>query len=367
MRILLCAGTRPNFVKIAPIYHSAKKKGVSVDILHTGQHYDYLLNNVFFEQLQIPDPAINLEVTGSSREEVIEKIALGVSSFLNKNKYDFVITVGDVNSTLGCSIGAKRAGTSVAHVESGLRSNDKRMPEDANRVETDKICDYLFISEPDGIINLKLEGKYNTKTCFYVGNVMIDSLYNNLKEIEQIKLPKNLVFGAKSYCLVTLHRPSNVNEKLRLKRILKFLNWLSGQIKVVFPMHPRTKVSIEKFGYYELLKPLILSEPLGYFEFLHLEKYAKFIITDSGGAQEETSIFNVPCITMRANTERPVTIFNGTSFLAGEDLRLAKYYTELALANKLTKKSNIKLWDGKTSERIIAMLLKLFREERQKY
>lgn len=364
MKILLCAGTRPNFIKIAPLYHAAQKYGVATDIFHTGQHYDYMLNKVFFEQLKMPEPIKNLEVSSGTREEVLEKIATGLNQFLNNNKYDFVITVGDVNSTLGCAIGGKRAGVPIVHVESGLRSNDKRMPEDANRVETDQISDILFISEPDGIANLKKEGKFKKSTCFYVGNVMIDSLMNHQKEIENVQLPEHINLPSKSYCLVTIHRPSNANEKLRLKRILRFLNWLGGQIKVIFSVHPRTMKSILDFGYAHLLNKLIITEPLGYFEFLHLEKHAKFVITDSGGAQEETSIFGVPCITMRANTERPITIFKGTSFLAGEDLRLARYYTELALDNKLTKKSNIKLWDGHASERIIKKLQELYKNRK---
>lgn len=356
MKILLCAGTRPNFVKIAPLYTEAIKQGIDVKILHTGQHYDFSLNQVFFDQLGLPKPDIQLEAPLSQGRQYVDDMATLVKDSLSRDSFDYALTVGDVYSTLGSTLGCRAANIPVAHVEAGLRSHDERMPEEANRLEVDRIADFKFISEPDGVINLKIAGLYNEKTCFLVGNVVIDNLLNNMSKIDNAEMPSNLVLPPKSYILTTLHRPSNVDEKERVGDLLRFLDDLSKTIKIVLPLHPRTKLHIEEFGLTHLLKKIIVVEPLGYFQFLHLLKNSKFIITDSGGAQEESSILNIPCITIRCNTERPITILKGTSVLAGEDIRLLDYYTTLAMEGRLTKQFNYELWDGKASERILNIL-----------
>lgn len=359
MKLLLCAGTRPNFVKIAPLYHQCVKQGVEVRILHTGQHYDFNLNQIFFDQLGIPNPDINLEIEPKPGREYIEEITNSVQKYLEENPIDFVITVGDVNSTLGCTLGSKKAHIPVAHVESGLRSHDMRMPEEINRLEIDRVADIKFVSEPDGLINLKNEGLYSKEKCFLVGNVVIDNLLNNLDNIEKAKLPANLKYKQGEYALATIHRPSNVDEKTRLRKILKILNSTSKRLPIIMPLHPRTKSKIKEFGYEDLIKDLIITEPLGSFQFLHLLKNSKFIVTDSGGAQEESTQFGVPCITMRANTERPITIISGSSVLAGEDPRLLQYYLRLGMEGRLRKGNGYDLWDGKACERIIDILLSI--------
>jgi len=360
MKILLCAGTRPNFVKIAPLYHQCKKQGIEVRILHTGQHYDFNLNQIFFDQLGIPTPDINLDIEKSSGEEYIKAISNSVSEYLQENPVDFVVTVGDVNSTVGCTLGAKKVNFPVVHVESGLRSHDMRMPEEVNRIKVDKMADIKFVSEPDGVINLVNEGLYSKDTCFLVGNVVIDNLLNNLDNIERAELPADLIYEPKTYALATLHRPSNVDEKIRLREILKILNTASKQLPIVMPLHPRTKASIEEFGYEDLIKDIKVVEPLGPFQYLHLLKNTKFVVTDSGGTQEESTHLRVPCITMRANTERPITIISGSSVLAGEDTGLLQYYLRLGIEGRLRKGERYKLWDGRASERILKILSSIY-------
>lgn len=356
MNILLCAGTRPNFVKIAPIYHEAIKRGINVDILHTGQHYDFNLNKIFFKQLRLPNPNINLNIKHTERIEYIEKISNAVERYLKKKVYDFVFVVGDVNSTLGCAKGAKNTNNTIVHVESGLRNNDISMPEEENRIEVDRVADIKFVSEPDGLVNLKKEGLYSTDSCFLVGNVVIDNLINNINCIERSNVLKDFNLDKKSYLLVTLHRPSNVDEKIKLAHILRFLNRVSKDIQIVFPVHPRTKAKIEEYEYFGLLENILVTEPLGYFEYIKLLKNSKFVLTDSGGTQEESTYLKIPCITLRSNTERPITLSKGSSVLVGEDIKLLEYFVKLSMENRLYRGNGYTLWDGTASEKIFDVL-----------
>ncbi|HRI05870.1 MAG TPA: UDP-N-acetylglucosamine 2-epimerase (non-hydrolyzing) [Candidatus Dojkabacteria bacterium] len=356
MKILLCAGTRPNFIKIAPLYHTATKLGIQADILHTGQHYDSNLSDIFFKELNIPSPTIQFNVESNTRDEYISKVSKAVEDFLSSTDYDYVITVGDVNSTLACTKGANLADVKVAHVEAGLRSHDMRMPEEINRLDIDRIADLHFVSEPDGVVNLKNESLYDENKCFLVGNVVIDNLFNNLSHIREVKQYEKLGLETKAYALATLHRPSNVDDKDRLEGILKTISDFSKQTTFVLPLHPRTKARISEFKLDKYLKDVKVIEPQGYFEFANLLMNSKFIVTDSGGAQEESMVLKVPCITIRANTERPITILSGTSVLAGEDLLLLQYYIRLALEDRLNKGGEYKLWDGKASERVLTTL-----------
>lgn len=347
--ILLCAGTRPNFMKIAPIYHEAKAREYDIKILHTGQHHDQQMSGIFFEQLGLPEPDINLGINGLEREELLRTITQKTEEYIIKIKPKLVITVGDVNSTLACTIAAKNAKVKVAHIEAGLRSGDMEMPEEINRIETDKICDYKFCTEPDAILNLKKENLYQESKTFLVGNLMIDSLISNMPHI--LSTTNNF---QNKYIVTTLHRPSNVDDKERLEKLLSLLNQVNKKIKVIFAIHPRTKARIEEFGLTDLIIELQTTEPLGYYEFIKLVMNAQLVLTDSGGIQEETTYLGVPCITMRSNTERPITISQGTSYLAGDDINLAKYCIELTLKDKKPReKNNIELWDGQASKRIL--------------
>lgn len=360
--IVLCAGTRPNFMKIAPLYHEGIKRGHNMKILHTGQHYDNNLSGIFFKELGLPQPDINLEVSCNNREQQLEEIKKKSTKYFSDIDSDLIIVVGDVNSTLGCALGAKKANKKVAHVEAGLRSFDMEMPEEHNRIATDKIIDYKFVSEPDGIVNLKNVGLYNEENTFFVGNVMIDNVVAYQERIENAKPSDDILndIETRKYLVATFHRPSNVDEKDRLKSILELLDRLSKDIKIVFPMHPRTRRNIESFSLNKMLGNILVTKPLGYIEFMKLVKDSKFVLTDSGGIQEETTYFGVPCITMRANTERPITISEGTSYLAGYDISLAQFLSNyLIRREQRDNPCDIELWDGKTASRIFDVLDKI--------
>lgn len=359
LKIILCAGTRPNFMKIAPIYHEASKRGHNVKILHTGQHYDNQLSTIFFRQLRLPSPDINLEINGLDQTDLLKEIKNRSAKYIKQEDPNLVITVGDVNSTLGCTLGAKKADSLVAHVEAGLRSRDMRMPEETNRVKTDKLSDYKFVTEPDGIINLKNENLYTN--TFLVGNFMIDSLVSNLDNIKATKLPKELnnFISNNEYAVVTLHRPSNVDDKNVLEEFLKLLIDLNQTTPILFSIHPRTLKKLKEFKLMNYLKDIYTTSPLGYFEFIKIVSNSKLVLTDSGGIQEETTYLKIPCITLRSNTERPITITKGSSYLAGEDIRLARYYAEYILKeNNPIKGESIDLWDGNASKRLLDILEK---------
>lgn len=363
MKIISVVGARPNFMKVAPLSIAFNKyKIIEHKIVHTGQHYDYSMNKLFFEQLGIPEPAVHLNVGSASHAKQTAEIMVRFEEILEEENPDIVLVVGDVNSTLACSLVASKMHVPVVHVEAGLRSGDRRMPEELNRIVTDNLSDMLFVSEESGLKNLEKEGVASEKV-FFVGNVMIDSLIRNLDNADQLEVLNEIEVESKKYGLVTLHRPSNVDNKERLSRLVELLKDIAEKHVLVFPMHPRTRNNLNKMGLFEELDSssrIKILAPQGYFEFLKLMKESAFVLTDSGGVQEETSYLNVPCITIRDNTERPVTCSLGTNTLVPfeeiDDL-------QSILSKKLNQselKTSIPKWDGKTSERIAKILTERF-------
>ncbi len=349
MRILLVAGARPNFVKLYAVYKILKARGISPIILHTGQHYDYELSQAFFEDFQLPKPDIYLGVGSDTNVQQIARIISLSEDVLRDIKPDLVMVFGDVNSTLALAISSKHLNLKLAHVEAGLRSRDWSMPEEINRITTDALSDYLFSPSYDATENLIREGK-DPRNIFTVGNIMIDSLTDVLPKAQNIKIWERFGLKEGSYIAVTLHRPSNVDEPNRLKMIISTLNEISRKIPVVFPIHPRTKKSIDMYG---INVEFLAVRPLRYSEFLSLMLGSGLVITDSGGVQEETSFLGIPCITLRPNTERPITLILGTNTLLNDVDRLPKLVREKF--GKF-KETNIPLWDGKTAQRILKIL-----------
>ena len=383
MKIIIVAGARPNFMKIAPIVRAlrarndeliifnsklVKNEAATVynskfdwKIIHTGQHYDYEMSQAFFEELEIPKPDYFLNVGSSSHAEQTAKVMVEFEKACNVEKPDVVLVVGDVNSTLACSITAKKLNIKVAHVEAGLRSGDMTMPEEINRIVTDSISDYLFVTEKSGIENLAREGR--SKDVFFVGNVMIDTLFfqlNKLKKGYKVQgVRKENGEGNGGYAVVTLHRPSNVDDKETLCGIMEALMRISEDMPVIFPAHPRTKKNIETFGLMGRINAsgIEMLPPLPYMAFLRLWKDASLVLTDSGGLQEETTALGVPCFTIRENTERPVTIDEGTNILVCTTKQgiLSEYE---AFRNGASKKGRVpELWDGKAAIRIVETIL----------
>lgn len=378
MKILLTAGARPNFMKIAPLVHELKEKRVerraekiSWKLLHTGQHYDYKMSKVFFDELDIPEPDYFLNAGSGTHSEQTAKVMVEFEKVCLKERPDIVVVVGDVNSTLACSVTAKKMQIRVAHIEAGLRSQDMSMPEEINRIVTDSISDYLFVTEESGIENLRREGKKRGQ-IFFVGNIMIDALFYGLKKIKEEKVEvqgkgaENNELRAKSrnFAVVTLHRPSNVDDKEKLRDILLALREIAEDMHVYFPMHPRTEKNINKFKLTSMLKGsnIDVTSPMSYLKFLALWKDADLVLTDSGGIQEETTALGIPCFTIRENTERPVTIKEGTNILVGTT-RQGILMSYEKLKNGSCKRGRIpKLWDGKTAERIIKILMRVPRD-----
>ena len=358
MKIILAVGARPNFMKMAPLYFELiKEKGIQTLIVHTGQHYDYKMSQSFFEELNLPKPHYFLGVGSGTHSGQTGKIMIEFEKVLLKEKPDLVVVFGDVNSTLACSITAKKLCIPVAHVEAGLRSFDMTMPEEVNRKLTDAISDFLFTPSLDANKNLRKENIDNAK-IFFVGNIMIDSLAAILKKADnsfENTILQRYDLQREKFALITLHRPSNVDNKDSLERILNSLNNISRKIHVIFPMHPRTKRNLDEFRIKIVFsKKFTVSEPLTYKEFIVLEKNAAFVLTDSGGIQEETTYFNIPCFTLRKNTERPVTIIEGTNELV--DIENAEEKVESVLSGNCKRGKVPDLWDGKTAKRIAKVL-----------
>ena len=362
IKIVNVVGARPNFMKIAPLMRAYKQYDDSINpvLVHTGQHYDETMSKTFFEQLDIPMPDINLGIGSGSHAQQTAKIMVGFEKLINDEKPDIVLVVGDVNSTMACTITAAKLGVKTAHVEAGLRSFDMTMPEEINRKVTDSICDYLFTTEESANENLRNEGVKEDK-IFFVGNVMIDTLSYYLDKIKDMPLPVAGITEA-NYATLTMHRPSNVDNRSVLEGILFAFEKIQKDIPIIFPMHPRTRKNIDQFGLAEKvsgMRNLIITEPVGYLEFLRLNKTAKFVLTDSGGLQEETTYLNIPCLTLRENTERPVTIDVGTNVLTGSnpDIIIKEYEK---IMNGSFKKGKIPyLWDGYAAERIVEKLVQL--------
>jgi len=350
MRILLVVGARPNFVKLYPLYHVLKEKGINPLILHTGQHYDYELSKSFFEDLNLPEPDFYLGVGSDTNLQQIAKIISKSEEILRDISPDIVVVFGDVNSTLALSIAAKHLMLKLAHVEAGLRSRDWSMPEEINRITTDALSDILFSPSYDATENLLNEGK-PPESIYTVGNIMIDSLVKVLKIAHQLEKWKDMGLSKGNYIVITLHRPSNVDDLSRLRRIIDVLNELSRSYQIVFPMHPRTQKMLEKA---DVKAEFRIVKPMRYTEFLSLMLGSGLVITDSGGIQEETSFLGIPCITLRPNTERPITIKLGTNELVKEPEDLPKRVHQRFGKFKETR---IPLWDGKTSLRIARILL----------
>lgn len=358
LKIISVVGARPNFVKISPLIREMTKyPQIQAILVHTGQHYDRQMSGSFFRELGIKPPKINLQVGSQSQTVQTAKIMIGLEKIFIKERPDLVLLVGDVNSTVAASLTAAKLNIPIAHVEAGLRSYDRTMPEEINRLITDQLSSLLFTTESDAFKNLVKEG-VDKRKIFFVGNIMIDSLYKNLARAKKLATLKKFKIKPRKYCLLTLHRPSNVDEKKSLERIIKAVGEIQKSITVIWPIHPRSLKMIRKYKIdISKLKNLIIISPASYLNFLNLMLNAKFVMTDSGGIQEETTALSIPCLTLRNNTERPVTIYEGTNILAG--INPQKIIRE---ANKIirgkNKKGHIpKYWDGKTARRIIKILL----------
>jgi len=357
--IVLVVGARPNFMKIAPLHAELSRRGVKQLLLHTGQHYDENMSKVFFEDLGMPEPDIYLGIGSGSHAEQTAKVMVEFEKICIEHKPSMIVVVGDVNSTIACSMVAAKLWIPSAHVEAGLRSFDRKMPEEINRILTDTICDLLLTPSLDGNENLLKEGVEKHKIHF-VGNIMIDSLMINLERARNCNIHSLLNIEKGKYGVVTLHRPSNVDNQEAFERIITALEVVGGNIPLVLPLHPRTKKQAENFGLSDRLKSIpniIITEPAGYLDFVSLMASAKIVLTDSGGLQEETTTLSIPCVTLRENTERPITVTEGTNTIVGNDTDTI-ISTVLDILENGGKTGCIPdLWDGKTAVRISDILL----------
>ena len=363
IRIICVCGARPNFIKIAPLIRAFRDKGDFETLLvHTGQHYDENMSKLFFDELGIPRPDINLEVGSESHAVQTAEIMKRFEPVVLEFKPAYVLVVGDVNSTIACGLVAVKLGVKLIHVEAGLRSFDRTMPEEINRVLTDSISDLLFVTEQSGIDNLRNEG-VNSNKVHFVGNVMIDTLMANREKAQKSDVLSRMGLEDKGYAVITLHRPSNVDDMDKFAEIITAFEEIEKEMKLVFPIHPRTRNNIrgsELEKRVEAMSNLILIEPVGYLDFLCLMSNAALVITDSGGIQEETTILGVPCMTLRKNTERPVTVTEGTNRLVHittEDI--LKKYREIRNNEDSYSASVPRLWDGKAAERIARIIAEM--------
>jgi UDP-N-acetylglucosamine 2-epimerase (non-hydrolysing) len=378
MNVIQVVGARPNFMKVAPLHRAIKNlAGWTSKIVHTGQHFDAKMSDIFFTQLELPKPDFFLGIGGGSHTEVTAKIMLAFEKIVESEKPDLIIVVGDVTSTLACTLVAIKMGIPLAHVEAGLRSGDRSMPEEINRILTDSVANYLFVTEQSGLDHLKREGVPDEKV-FFTGNVMIDSLVRYQEKAKSSTILEELGLQASAeensrevsrpdetdFIVMTMHRPANVDTETGLKAILELIELSTAKTKVVFPIHPRTRSNMAKFGLEDTLtqnKNLILTEPLGYLEFIQLMTHAKAILTDSGGIQEETTYLGIPCLTFRDSTERPITVTLGTNqLLADLNPKITFAALEEILAGHHKKGQIPPLWDGHAAERIAKNLFNLF-------
>ena len=362
MKIINVVGARPNFMKISPIMKAyAKYPDISPFLVHTGQHYDINMSDLFFKQLEIPEPDLNLGIESGSDISKIAKIMQQFEPVVKENKPDAVLVVGDVNSTIACGMVAVKLGIKLIHVEAGLRSNDRSMPEEINRILTDSISDLLFCTEQSGVDNLLNEGVSSDK-IYLVGNVMIDTLLKNKEKAESSKILGKLNLTRNEYAVLTLHRPSNVDNPVVFERILDSINFIQNDIPVIFPVHPRTRQNLNVWSLNDNINEmsnLILTDPLGYLDFLKLMSNAQIVLTDSGGIQEETTILKVPCLTLRENTERPVTIDIGSNQLVGTNPdKIIDAYKKLK-SGKVADSSIPDLWDGQAADRIVKTIYEI--------
>jgi UDP-N-acetylglucosamine 2-epimerase (non-hydrolysing) len=357
MHVLHVVGARPNFMKAAPVLRALGcRGGVRQTLVHTGQHYDANLSDIFFQQLEMPEPAINLGVGSGSHAQQTAAIMTHFESAVTGHNPDLVLVYGDVNSTVAAALVCAKLLIPVGHVEAGLRSFDRTMPEEINRVLTDQIADLLFTPSVDGDENLLHEGVSPGK-IHCVGNVMIDSLVRLLPVAEQSTVLTHLELQAGTYGLVTLHRPSNVDNSETLAAIMAALYEVSRDLPIIFPLHPRTRQRMEMSPLNSRGSRMRLVDPLSYIDFLALQRFAKLVITDSGGIQEETTYLGVPCLTVRENTERPVTISIGTNVLVGQDVKRLRTEVERIMAGDQKRGRVPPLWDGRAAERIAQAIL----------
>lgn len=361
MKLTLVAGARPNFMKIAPIMHAlkeAKDRGEAIEyrLVHTGQHYDEKLSQSFFRELNIPAPDVNLEVGSGTQALQTANIMVKFEEELMAHPADYVLVVGDVNSTMACAIVAKKQHTKVIHVEAGLRSYDLRMPEEINRLVTDALADVFFTTTPEAGYNLVEKGT-NKESIYFVGNTMIDTLVANINRLQKPALFDELALSSGNYITMTLHRPSNVDEEEKLGKLIQLIGEKCADKAVIFPVHPRTRQNLEKLS--DLPKNIHLMDPLGYLEFMFLVKNSFAVVTDSGGIQEETTFLGVPCLTLRENTERPETVALGSNELLGLDTTVIGKAFDKLNRHEWKKGKIPALWDGKTATRIVDVLLSL--------
>jgi UDP-N-acetylglucosamine 2-epimerase (non-hydrolysing) len=358
LRIGLVAGARPNFMKVAPLWSAlSRRAGLEPVLVHTGQHYDRALSGLFFEQLGLPEPDVNFGVGSSSPARQTGEVMQAFERWCGEQRPDVVVVVGDVNSTLACAIVAVKAGIRLAHVEAGLRSFDRAMPEEINRILVDSIADLLFVSEPAGVENLRREGA-DPARVHLVGNVMIDSLLRHREAAKSSDVVERLGLSDAPHAVATLHRPGNVDDPVRLRALLEVLATIARDVTTVLPLHPRTRARAQESGLESLLRAegLLVIEPLGYLDFVHLVSTAAVVLTDSGGVQEESTVLGVPCLTLRDNTERPITIEQGTNRLAGtEPESILREWRRLR--DEPRRLASVPdLWDGRAAERIATIL-----------
>ncbi|MCW8980244.1 MAG: UDP-N-acetylglucosamine 2-epimerase (non-hydrolyzing) [Altibacter sp.] len=362
MRITIVAGARPNFMKIAPIIHEIERQqeagaSISYRLIHTGQHYDSNLSATFFEELNIPVPHQNLEVHSGTQAEQTGGIMVGFEKELEENPPDLVLVVGDVTSTMACTLVAKKAHVKVAHVEAGIRSGDRSMPEEINRIVTDSITDYFYTTSQQASEHLQSIGTPKEQIHF-VGNVMIDTLKNNLHRIKKPSFWEGLALAANEYYVLTLHRPSNVDALEAFTSLLSHILKNANGAPVIFPVHPRTQKLLRDAAV--SFKNLHCIEPQGYLHFIYLVKHAKAVLTDSGGITEEASILNIPCLTFRDSTERPETITQGTNTLVGTDPEAIDRAFRTLEAGQWKQTQPIEKWDGKAAQRIVTHILQCY-------
>jgi len=361
LKVINVVGARPNFMKVAPIVAAMKKRPAKFLplVVHTGQHYDTAMSDSFFTDLELPQPDTHLGVGSGSHAAQTAAVMERFEPVVLQEKPDWVLVVGDVNSTIACALVCVKLGIKVAHVEAGLRSRDRTMPEEINRLLTDQIADLLFTPSPDADENLVAEGIPRERIRF-VGNVMIDSLQKNLKKARELPTKEKLGLNGLDYALLTLHRPSNVDMRASFEPILDALEAISAKLPIVFPVHPRTRKTIAELGLserVESMKDLRTIDPLGYLDFLNLSSGARLVLTDSGGIQEETTFLGIPCLTLRENTERPITVEMGTNVVVGTDATKIIAAANAALDGSAKKAvRQPPLWDGHTSERILDAL-----------
>ncbi|MEP6788789.1 MAG: UDP-N-acetylglucosamine 2-epimerase (non-hydrolyzing) [Acidobacteriota bacterium] len=362
MHVTIVAGARPNFMKIAPIIRAikdARSLGQAIDyrLVHTGQHFDKKMSGDFFEHLGIPEPDINLEAGGGTQAEQTATVMVSFERELETNRPDVVLVVGDVTSTMACTITSKKLCIPVVHVEAGIRSGDMTMPEEINRIVTDSICDHFFTTTVFAGDLLRKTG-VEADCIHFVGNTMIDTLNQNLGRLQQPAIWNSASLESKNYVLLTLHRPANVDAAGKLVEFLNAIRDGTGQQKVVFPVHPRTRNTLQEINFHN--ERLIQIDPLGYLEFIYLLKYARAVITDSGGITEEATVLDIPCMTLRDSTERPETVTIGTNELVGTNPQDLATYLKRLSQGRWKKGTTPQLWDGHTSERIVKILLQLY-------